>query len=233
MSKAVSAKKRPQTPDCASDALRIMIVDDHPVVREGFSRFIESEPGMTVCCQFGSAADAFAHFCKVRPDIVLVDLALQEGSGLELIKDIIVHKTEAKLIVVSGHDEDLYAERCIRAGAMGYVCKHEAANRIVDAIHTVQKGDIYLSQHLATKLLRKATGKQPLTDADPTERLSDRELEVFELLGQGKTINEIADHLHLSPKTIETYRAHLKEKLRIETSQQLARRAFHWVEQGC
>lgn len=230
MAKAGPAKRRQQKADEASSGLRIMIVDDHPVVREGFSRIIEAEPDLNVCCQFGSAAEALAQFGKARPDVVLVDLALEEGSGLELIKDIIARDSAAKLIVASGHDEDLYAERCIRAGAMGYVCKHQAADNIVDAIRAVQKGDIYLSQRLSSKLLRKAAGKPSLADAEPTEQLSDRELEVFELLGGGKTVNEIADHLHLSPKTIETYRAHLKEKLRIETSQQLARRAFQWVE---
>lgn len=230
MPKSVTARRRQQIPPRGPAALRIMIVDDHPVVREGFSRCIESEAGMEVCCDCGAASDAFAQFCKARPDIVLVDLTLEEGSGLELLKDIVAHDPDAKLIVVSGHDEDLYAERCLNAGAMGYISKHEAANTIIDAIRMVQEGGIYLSQRMSTKLLRQATGRQALADTDPTKQLSDRELEVFELMGHGKSINEIADHLHLSPKTVETYRAHLKKKLRIETSQKLARRAFHWVE---
>lgn len=230
MSKIEPAKQRQQTTDCVSADLRVMIVDDHPVVREGFARYIETEPGMKVCCQSGSAAEAFAIYSKNRPDIVLVDLSLQEGSGLELIKDIIACDPDAKLIVISGHDEDLYAERCIRSGAMGYINKHEAAQNIVEAIAMVRRGDVYLSQRLSTKLLRRVTGKKSELDTDPKSALSDRELEVFELLGQGKTINEIAEHLYLSPKTIETYRAHLKDKLGIETSQQLARRAFQWVE---
>lgn len=230
MSKVEAAKRRQQNPDCASTGLRVMIVDDHPVVREGFSRFIETEPGMEVCCQTGSAAQAFAMYCKRRPHIVLVDLTLQEGSGLELIKDIVAYDPDAKIIVISGHDEDLYAERCIRAGAMGYINKHEAAEKIVEAIDLVRHGDVYLSARLSTKLLRRVAGKKEEPDTDPKAALSDRELEVFELLGQGNTINEIADHLHLSPKTIETYRAHLKEKLRVSSSQQLARLAFQWVE---
>jgi len=207
-----------------------MIVDDHPVVREGFSRFIETTPGMKVCCESGSAAEAFARYCKRRPDVVLVDLALQEGSGLELIKDIIAHDPQAKMIVVSGHDENLYAERCVRAGAMGYLSKHEAADGIIEAIQCVRRGDVYLSQRLSNKLIRKAAGKPVDAGADPKTLLSDREIEVFELLGQGKTINQIAEHLHLSPKTVETYRAHLKDKLKVQTSPQLARLAFQWAE---
>lgn len=230
MSKIESAKQRQQAPDCESADLRVMIVDDHPVVREGFARYIETAPGMKVCCQSGSAAEAFAIYSKNRPDIVLVDLSLQEGSGLELIKDIIACDADAKLIVISGHDEDLYAQRCIRSGAMGYINKHEAAQNIVEAITKVRCGDVYLSQRLSTKLLRRVAGKKSDPDKDPKAALSDRELEVFELLGQGKTINEIAEHLYLSPKTIETYRAHLKDKLGIETSPQLSRRAFQWVE---
>lgn len=230
MSKIEPAKQRQQTTDCVSADLRVMIVDDHPVVREGFARYIETEPGMKVCCQSGSAAEAFAIYCNKRPDIVLVDLSLQEGSGLELIKDMIAYNPDVKIIVISGHDEDLYAERCIRSGAMGYINKHEAAQNIVEAIAMVRRGDVYLSQRLSTKLLRRVAGKKSDPEKDPKASLSDRELEVFELLGQGKSINEIAEHLYLSPKTIETYRAHLKEKLRVSSSQQLARRAFQWVE---
>lgn len=225
-----SAKRRQDKPDAASVGLKVMIVDDHPVVREGFSRYIDSEPGMAVCCQTGSAAEALAMYCKRRPDIALIDLALEEGSGLELIKDIIAQDPEAKIIVISGHDEELYGERCVRAGAMGFINKHEAAQTIVEAIARVRGGDLFLSHALSNKLLRRVAGKVDETGTDPKSMLSDRELEVFELLGVGKTINEIAEHLHLSPKTIETYRAHLKDKLRVSSSQQLARRAFQWVE---
>ena len=225
------AKKQSRPPiSSMAEEIRVMIVDDHPVVRQGFASLIEAEPGMRVCCQMGKATEAFARFCQTRPDLALVDLALEEGSGIELIKDIIAYDPSMKIIVISGHDENLYAERCLRAGAMGYVSKHEAAERIIEAIRAVRAGNLYLSQAISSKLLRKVAGKPEASEADETAGLSDRELEVFELLGQGKTINEIAQHLYLSPKTIETYRAHLKEKLRIETSQQLARRAFQWVE---
>jgi len=230
MSKAEPAKRRESRPGPEAGELRVMLVDDHPVVREGFSRYIETQPGMRVCCQTGSAAEAFALYSKHRPEVVLVDLSLEEGSGLELIKDIVAHDAGAKLLVISGHDEELYAERCLRAGAMGYIHKHEAGQRIMDALSSVRRGDVFLSPKLVSRLLRRAANKQDGADADPKASLSDRELEVFELLGQGKTINQIAEHLHLSPKTIETYRSHLKEKLRVPSSQQLARLAFQWVE---
>lgn len=230
MAKSEHAQQRQKTTDCVSDELRVLIVDDHPVVREGFARYIDTEPGMKVCGQSGSAAEAYALYCNERPDIVLVDLSLQEGSGLELIKNMVAYNPDVKIIVISGHDEDLYAERCIRSGAMGYINKHEAAQNIVEAIGMVRRGDVYLSQRLSTKLLRRVAGKKSDPEKDPKAALSDRELEVFELLGQGKSVNEIAEHLYLSPKTIETYRAHLKDKLRVSSSQQLARRAFQWVE---
>lgn len=229
MSKATK-KNGPSAPE--QHKTRVMIVDDHPVVRQGFASLIEVEPNMCVCCQVGSAPEAFATFCKSKPDIALIDLTLEEGSGIELIKDIIAHDSSMKILVISGHDENLYAERCLRAGAMGYVSKHQAAEHIIDAIRTVLADNLYVSQSISSKLLRRVTGKAQGTDADETATLSDRELEVFELLGLGKSVKEIAEHLYLSPKTIETYRAHLKEKLRVETSQQLARRAFQWVEYG-
>lgn len=230
MSKAEPAKRRDARPNDKKSELRVMLVDDHPVVREGFSRYIETQPDMRVCCQTGSAAEAFALYSKQRPDITLIDLSLEEGSGLELIKDIVAHDASAKLLVISGHDEELYAERCMRAGAMGYIHKHEAGQRIMDALASVRRGDVFLSPKLANRLLRNASNKRAGADGDPKASLSDRELEVFELLGQGNTINQIAEHLHLSPKTIETYRSHLKEKLGVASSQQLARRAFQWVE---
>lgn len=225
------ATKRPIV-ETVEEPIRVMIVDDHPVVREGFARFINNEPGMRVCCQTGTASDGISIFCKHAPDVGLVDLSLEEGSGLELIKDIKTRDDSAKLLVISAHDEDLYAERCLRAGAMGYLSKHEAAEKVVDAIHHILDGNIYLSDAVARKLLRRVTGKQSDKERTGMDALSDRELEVFELIGLGKSINEIAEHLHLSPKTVETYRAHLKEKLNIESSHQLAREAFIWSVQG-
>jgi len=224
------AKKRESNQQSFTTALRVMIVDDHPVVRAGFAQYIEAATGIAVCFQTGSAPEAFAKYCELRPDIALIDLSLKEGSGMELIKDILAYHGEARMIVISGHDEDLYAERCIRAGAMGYISKHEAAEKIIDAIEAVRQGDVYLNPALSSRLLRRAAGKSPENIADPKALLSDRELEVFELLGQGHSIKQIAEHLYLSPKTIETYRSHLKDKLQVTSSQQLARLAYQWVE---
>lgn len=225
------AKKKIVT-ETVLEPVRVMIVDDHPVVREGFARYINGEPDMCVCCQEAGAADALSVYCKSRPDVALVDLSLQEGSGLELIKDIKSQDADAKILVISAHDEELYAERCLRAGAMGYIGKHEAADKVVQAIHHVLDGNLYLSDRVARKLLRRVTGNAINKDRVGMDALSDRELEVFELIGLGKSINEIAEHLHLSPKTVETYRAHLKEKLNLESSHQLAREAFIWSVQG-
>ena len=225
------AKKKPTTQAPAPE-VRVMIVDDHPVVREGFARFINGEPGMRVCCQEAGAADAFACYCKNKPDVALIDLSLEEGSGLELIKDIKSQDADAKILVISSHDEDLYAERCLRAGAMGYIGKQQAADKVVDAIHHVLDGNLYLSDRVSSKLLRRATGNATDNDRTGIDAVSDRELQVFELIGQGKSINEIAEHLSLSPKTVETYRAHLKEKLNLESSHQLAREAFMWSVEG-
>lgn len=225
------AKKKIVT-ETLLEPVRVMIVDDHPVVREGFARYINGEPDMRVCCQEAGAADALACYCKNRPDVALVDLSLEEGSGLELIKDIRSQDADAKILVISAHDEELYAERCLRAGAMGYIGKHEAADKVVQAIHHVLDGNLYLSDRVARKLLRRVTGNATNKDRVGMDALSDRELEVFELIGLGKSINEIAEHLHLSPKTVETYRAHLKEKLNLESSHQLAREAFIWSVEG-
>jgi DNA-binding NarL/FixJ family response regulator len=230
MSKA--NKKIEHAESTLAKQVRVMIVDDHPVVRQGFASLIQAEADMCVCCQSGSASEALAKYAASNPTIALVDLTLEEGSGIELIKDLVARDPSAKIIVVSGHDEGLYAERCLRAGASGYVSKHEAADRIIDAIRTVLEGNFCVSDAVSSKLLRRMSGKIEAAKVNDTATLSDRELEVFELLGRGNSVKEIAEHLYLSPKTIETYRAHLKEKLGIQTSQQLARRAYQWVESG-
>lgn len=209
-----------------------MIVDDHPVVREGFARFIDTEPGMRVSGQFAAASEALSAFHQARPDVALVDLTLADGSGIELISDILACDKSARILVISSHDEEIYAERCLRAGAMGYLNKYEAAERIIVAIRCIVGGNLYLSDPLSKRLLRKVTGSKLPQNIPPMESLSNREIEVFDLLGKGQSISEIAEHLHLSPKTIETYRAHLKDKLSVDSSSQLARLAYQWVEDG-
>lgn len=208
---------------------QILVVDDHPLVRKGLKELINSEDDMEVCGEASGASDALQMIMKAKPDLVLLDLTLKEGSGLELIKQVRSTQTTVKILVSSMHDESLFAERVLRAGAMGYVHKHEATELVVGAIRDVLKGKIYLSEGMADRMLHSLAGLhqdmgQPLIDL-----LSDRELEVFELIGQGKSTREIAEKFKLSVKTIETHRESIKRKLNLDTGTELVRRAVQWV----
>ncbi len=208
---------------------RILIVDDHPVLRKGLRCLLSGAADLEVC---GEAADTGAALTEVdatHPDLVLVDISLPGASGLELIKQLAARPTPPKMLVVSMHDESLFAERALRAGAMGYVNKEEAADTIVDAIRHVLKGKVYLSQQMTERmLLQVAHSEQPQAQS-PVASLSDRELEVFEHIGHGLGTREIAEQLGLSVKTIETYRENIKRKLGLDTNTELIRRAVHWL----
>ncbi len=210
---------------------RILIVDDHPLVRKGLALTLEAEPDLEVCAQAASAEEALSLLDKVQPDLAIVDISLPGMSGLELIKHLQAWKQHLPVLVISRHDEALYAERAIRAGARGYVMKVEAVEVIVKAVRRVLAGGLYVSEELSERLLLSMTGhRRALETRSPVELLSDRELEVFELTGRGLTTREIAERLHLSVKTVESYRARIKAKLGLRTAAELMQHAVQWVE---
>lgn len=214
------------------DVTQIFIVDDHPIVRQGLKTLIEQEGDLHVCGEAGSAAEAMKLFPDCNPDLILVDISLKGPDGLELTKSIRSVRPNLPILIVSMHDESLYAERVLRAGANGYIMKEEVAHNIAGAIRKVLQGDIYMSNRMRQKILRGVAGQRTNTASSSIERLSDRELEVFRLLGQGLGTRKIADDLHLSVKTIETYRAHIKEKMGLKNAAELVRQAVQWVEQS-
>jgi DNA-binding NarL/FixJ family response regulator len=208
---------------------RILIVDDHPIVRQGLSQLIDQEQDLNVCGQAENAHDAMAAIKDLDPDLVVVDITLKETNGMELIKDIKVRHPNLPVLTLSMHDEAVYAERALRAGAKGYIMKQEATEKVVTAIRRVLTGDVYISDDMATKMVSKMVGRTSDRIASPVERLSDRELEVFRLIGEGFGTREMAEKLHLSVKTIETYRAHIKDKLGLQDANELLRSAIQWV----
>lgn len=210
---------------------RILIVDDHPVVRQGIKHLLELEPDLNVCAEAESAGEALQALQKQKPDLAIVDISLKGTDGLELTKWIRAQDANLPILVLSMHDENLYAERVLRAGAHGYLMKAEVGDKIVAAVRKVMKGEIYLSDKVGQSILHEVTGRGAPPDESPIRNLSDRELEVFRLIGQGHGTREIASLLHLSIKTIETYRAHIKEKLGLTNATQLVRYAAQWVGQ--
>lgn len=208
---------------------QIMIVDDHPLVRTGFRQLIESEPDLVVSYEAANMAQAMHQIKHNKPDLAIVDLSLPDGNGLELIKRIHARYPDTPVLVSSMHDEDLFADRALRAGARGYINKQEAGDQVIVALRQVLAGKIYLSQHMSERLAHEPSGKSTDSTQSPIEHLSDRELEVFELIGHGMATGEIAERLHLSVKTIETHRANIKSKLGLSSAGELTRRAVQWT----
>ena len=206
---------------------RILIVDDHPVVREGLSALISGQPDLSVCGQAEGCAQAIALVDATKPDLVIVDISLKDGNGIELIKRLKSRDGSLQILVSSMHDEGPYAERSLRAGAMGYVSKQESSHKIVAAIHRVLDGKVYLSERMADKLLHNVVSGS--IDRSPIESLADRELQVFEMIGQGLNTRQIAAQLHLSHKTVETYRGRIRTKLTIGKGLELTRHAIQWI----
>lgn len=210
---------------------KVLIVDDHPIVRQGLKSLIDQEQDFTVCAEAGSAGEALKVLHSLKPDLLLVDISLKGPDGLELTKSIRALEPDLPILIVSMHDEALYAERVLRAGANGYIMKEEVAQNVVHAARKVLGGDIYISDRMRQKILRGVAGQRSNPVSSSIERLSDRELEVFRLIGQGRGTRQIAEELHLSVKTIETYRAHIKEKLGLSNATELVRQAVQWAEQ--
>ena len=208
---------------------QILIVDDHPIVREGYEQMISRHADLEVCAVAADAVDALRLCESAEPDLAIIDLSLKAGSGLELCKQIKSRFPQTTTLVISMHDEQLYAERALRAGALGYVNKADSTRHLINAIRQVLNGKLFLSEAMNDRLLNRMVGHEHPSEISAIETLSDRELQVFELLGDGKTVREIAALLKLSPKTIESYRENLKVKLGISGGTQLLRHAIQWV----
>jgi DNA-binding NarL/FixJ family response regulator len=209
---------------------RVYLVDDHPMVRERLAHLIDQQADLQICGEAGDVAEALEGIERLRPDIAIVDLSLKNSSGLDLIKDLKARESAVPVLVLSMHDESLYAERVLRAGAMGYVSKQENTRSILAAIRRVLDGGIHVSNDLAGALVKRMVGGLQQHDASPVSRLADRELEIFQLIGRGQGTRKIAESLNLSVKTVESYRARIKEKLQFEDGIQLLHRAIQWVE---
>lgn len=208
---------------------KIYLVDDHPLMRKGIAMTLDLEMDFEVCGQAVSAEEAISDIPAKKPDIVVVDISLPGMNGIELIKHLKAQNPELQMLVVSRHDEDMYAERAIKAGARGYLMKMEAGDVIVNAIRRILRGQIYLSEEINNKLLMGMMSGGQVGRSSPLEILSDRELEVFELIGNGSTTREIAERMHVSIKTVESYRTRIKTKLDISTGNELIKQAVQWV----
>jgi DNA-binding NarL/FixJ family response regulator len=210
-------------------AARILIVDDHPIVREGLGIRIARQADLMICGEAASVAEALAQVEATAPDVAIIDISLGKGDGIDLIRRIRARDARVRMLVWSMYPETLYAERALHAGAMGYINKQEATGRIIEAIRCVIGGSVYLSESMANRLLRRAVGGVPGIARSPVESLSDRELEVFRLIGLGLTTAEVAGRIPLSVHTVETYRQRIKDKLGLRTAAELARAAAQWV----
>lgn len=209
---------------------QIVIVDDHPMMRQGLAQLINNEPDLEVACEADTAGEALELITDREPDLVLLDITLPDKNGLELIKDLQAQLPQVPLLAVSMHDEALYAERVLRAGGRGYIMKQAGGKKMLEAIRQVLNGQIFVSEKISAKILENFSGRRQDESSSPVEKLSDREFEVFQLIGQGKSTREIAEQLHLSVKTIEVHRAHIKEKLSLRHANELVRFAARWME---
>jgi len=222
-------KTRKQNPP-RSRKRKVLIVDDHPVVREGLAQRINRERDLTVCGEAQTARDALRAVASLQPDIVVLDLSLPSGHGLELIKDLKPLMPDLRVLVFTMHDESIFAERALRAGARGYVMKQEAPERLLAAIRAVLRGDYFVSERASAGFLQTFFNRPAEGTSRSVMRLTDRELEVFQFIGQGVGTREIALRLGRSVKTIETHRARIKEKLSVRSAAELVCRANRWVE---
>jgi DNA-binding NarL/FixJ family response regulator len=208
---------------------RILLVDDHAIVRQGIARLINQEADMEVCCEAENASKAFEQILRCKPDLVITDISMSGMNGIEFLKHLKVQHPELRTVVLSMHDEALYAERALRAGAFAFVMKKESSDEVMTAIRKARRGEYHVSDGVGAGIFQKFLHtKNPIES--PIAELSDRELEVFELLGRGHGSKEIAAELHLSVKTVDTHRTHIKEKLQVRSFTELIQRATQWVE---
>lgn len=208
---------------------KVLLVDDHPIVRQGLALLIDREADLAVCGEAEGAHSAFQAIAIMRPDLVVLDISLSGPDGLDVLKEIRTKTTNLPVLILSMHDESIYAERAMRAGANGYIMKQEATEKVLVAIRRILQGDVYLSDRLTNTMLQQlARGASP-SKGSPLLNLTDRELEVFRLIGAGHGTRQIADELHLSVKTIESYQAHIKEKLALRNARELVQHAIEWT----
>jgi DNA-binding NarL/FixJ family response regulator len=224
MKKTKKATKPPEAP-----RKTILLVDDHPMMRAGLEALINRQPDLVICGEAGNPAEAFTQLSK-NPDLLLTDLTLPGRGGIEFIKDVNAQYPDLSILVVSMHDEVVYAERCLRAGARGYIMKESGSENLLIAIRRVLAGQPYVSPMMSDRILRNLSARKPRGSDSPIQALSDREFEVFQLIGQGKSTREIAAQLHLSSKTVDVHRGHIREKLELKDATALARHAIRWLE---
>ena len=215
-------RSNPSMPRC-----KVFLIDDHPIVRQGLALFIDREPDLMVCGEADGATSALQAIREAAPDFVVLDISLDGPDGLELLKTLRVRYPNLPVLVLSMHDEAVYAERALRAGANGYIMKQEATDRVLTAIRHILSGDVYLSDRLTKRMLQQFVNGS-VSPRDPLAKLSDRELEVYRLIGAGHSTRQIADELHVSTKTIESYQAHIKEKLALRNARELVQHAVEW-----
>jgi DNA-binding NarL/FixJ family response regulator len=225
-------RAKPETPPSTAQAPRkgILLVDDHSFMRAGLAQLIDRQPDMKVCGEAGDPAEAIQQLAKTKPDLVLTDLTMPGRSGLEFIKDLHAFNASTPVLVISMHDESVYAERALRAGARGYIMKGAGGESLLIALRQVLRGEVYVSPQMSARILENLSGSKPRGSSSPIEKLTDREFEIFQLIGQGKSTRDIAAQLHLSPKTVDVHRTHLKEKLELRDATALIRHAVRWVE---
>src|ERR1700747_978224 len=218
----------PSPSGTAARKSRVFIVDDHPLVREGLTNLINAQDDVIVCGEAKDSAEAIDGIAKEQPEVAVIDISLANESGLELIKNLVRQFPQVALIVLSMHDEALYAERALRAGARGYVMKHETSKSVLASIRQVLGGGLYVSERIANRIALRLTSSRRPVASSPVERLSDRELEIFRLLGQGRSPSEIAGDLNLSLKTVQAYCARAKDKFGVTSLTELLRAAIRW-----
>lgn len=209
---------------------RVFVVDDHPMMRESMSRLIDGEPGLICCGGAKSAEEAISEIQRCKPDVIITDITLPKRTGLDLIKDLTAMFPKILVLVYSMHDEMFYAERALRAGARGYLMKEAGSEKMLEAIQGMLSGQIYVSPRIAAKILNLFSGLKPGASKAPIEKLTDREFEIYQLIGKGKSTKEIAEQLRISPKTVAVHREHMKEKLGVNSAAELAHHAIRWEE---
>jgi DNA-binding NarL/FixJ family response regulator len=217
-----------KNPEASPARTKVLIVDDHPVVREGLAMHLATQPDLEVCGEAEDLPGAMTLLASARPEVAIIDISLKNSNGIELIRRIKDRHDAVRILVWSMHPEKLYAERALRAGAHGYLNKGQPTRHVLDAVRTILQGRVYVSGALADQLLRRVVG-QTSEGRSPIESLSDRELEAFQLIGEGLTTEAIAEKMHVSPKTVETFRARIKDKLGISNLPELIQRAAQWV----